>query len=138
MFVNTKCFQQKKILVSNKSFIKGIHDFQGICISDPWSQFIFSSPDPQLALTGLQPSISIYQPWLIGNNKSQSLHITLLFLFLLSNSFATATGCWSFLFKSQADVRYQFIIIWWGSTCFRNSHHYGGAFFQKKLSPKSR
>ena len=35
--------------------------------------------------------ICIYRPWLIrtGNNKSQSLDIMLLFLFLLSNLFVT-------------------------------------------------
>ena len=57
----------------------------------PRSQFVFTDPGTQFVFTGCRPSIRIYRHWLIrtGNNKSQMLHILLLFLFLLSNSFVT-------------------------------------------------
>ena len=95
-----------------------------ICIWQPRTQFAFSGRGPQFLLIDIQPSICIYRPWLIrvGNNKSQRLHIMLLFLFLLCNFFVTAIDCCSLLlFVSRFVVRYQFIIIWWLPTCFRNS-----------------
>ena len=56
-------------------------------------QFVFTGSGSQFVFTGTRPSIRIYLPWLIriGNtcNKSQRLHIMLLFLFLLSNFFVT-------------------------------------------------
>ena len=63
----------------------------------PWSwplprpQIVFTGPCPQFVFIGPRPSIRIYWHRLIriGNNKSQRLHM-LLFLFLLSNFFATA------------------------------------------------
>ena len=53
-----------------------------LCFPDLRPQFVFSGPGPQGC---------IYRPWLIriGNNKSQSLRVILLSLFLMSNSFVT-------------------------------------------------
>ena len=83
-------------------FAVGIYIFRPpapIYIWQPRPQFVFSSPGPQFVLTGPQPLIRICRPWLIkaGNNKSQGLHIMLLFLFLLSNSFVTVIGYYSLL-----------------------------------------
>ena len=77
-----------------------------------------------------QPSICIYQPWLIriGNNKSQRLHIIILSSFLLSNSFVTSIGfCSLLLLLSQVVVinllssaAGDFLPV--SATCFRNRY----------------
>ena len=66
----------------------------------PDPQFVFTSRGPKSAFVCPQPTICIYQTWLIrkGNNKSQRFHIMLLFLFLLSNSFVSVIGCCSLSF----------------------------------------
>ena len=86
-------------------------------------QYIFDGPGRNLYLAVLvlnlhlsafSPQFVFYRPWLVreGNNKGQRLHIKLIFLFSLSNSFVTAIGyCSLLLFVSQVAVRYQFIII---------------------------
>ena len=79
----------------------GLETFTGTCVSWPlpWSwyrtrvQFVLAapSPNPQSIFTNLYPSDCIYRLWLIriGNNKIQRVHIMLVFLFLLPNSFVT-------------------------------------------------
>ena len=53
------------------------------CVWQPWP---FSGPSPEFVFTDIQSSICMYWAWLIrtGNNKSQRLHIMLLFLFLIT------------------------------------------------------
>ena len=53
--------------------------------------FVLRGPRPQFIFTVPGSSIHIYRSWLIRieNNKSQRLHIMLISLFLLSNSFVT-------------------------------------------------
>ena len=60
----------------------------GISVSRPLALALSTSP---ICIYQPRPLICIYPPWLIrmGNNKSQSLDIMLLFLFLLFNSFVT-------------------------------------------------
>ena len=84
----------------------------------PVPKFVFTSSGPQSVFVSPQPSICIYWPWLIRIRiiKSQRLHIMLLYLFLLSNSFVTVIGCCSLLLLY---LRLLFISI--GYLCFPTS-----------------
>ena len=97
-----------------------------VCFWQPRSGFIYRSPSPQICIYQPRPSICIcWRPALnlylqaLANqnrdNKSQRLHIMLLYLLLLPNSFVTVFSCCSLLLLY---LRLLFIINFIGYLCF--------------------
>ena len=98
-----------------------------ICFLAAQVPIYIQRPNPQICTYQPRPSICICQSPALNlhlltlanqntDNKSQRLHIMVLYLFLLSNSFAAVIGCCSLLLLY---LRLVFIII--GYLCFPTS-----------------